>query len=213
MVKITSLISVLGAAAVAVVVAEESVVVEDAAIEAALGEEGDCPADSDPAACWLNALQLKAKKESDTVAAEDDSANACTAGLVGTVRSFAPDCVDSCPQTCPAMAVAINAYMTKGGQAAARPVICQHKTEFNCFFESSIMAKCQGLIAKAASFGFKMPHNEAEMNAAAVKEPHGLEPEGDGFSTLPPLAGAFFEVPGKVLLGLAQVDSTATTTT
>eukprot|EP00932_Pfiesteria_piscicida_P008277 SRR837773.18631.p2 GENE.SRR837773.18631~~SRR837773.18631.p2 ORF type:complete len:161 (+),score=65.17 SRR837773.18631:53-535(+) len=90
--------------------------------------------------------------------------NACHSGLVGQAYSYAPACFDACSGACAPLGQAISAYMTKGGQSAAKKVICANKSAFQCALTGGNLAKCQPLIAKAAGFGFKLPSSRAQLN-------------------------------------------------
>mmetsp|Transcript_17342 Transcript_17342/g.49285 ORF Transcript_17342/g.49285 Transcript_17342/m.49285 type:complete len:164 (-) Transcript_17342:255-746(-) len=139
-------------------VADEAVT--NAEVDQALADDEVCGSYGDEAAiCALNALQAKALK----VDAENDgeAQGACDSGLVGQIKSFAPDCINACPQSCGALGQAINAYLTKGGQPAAKRVICQHKGEFSCAFDH--WGACQKLADKAGGMGFKLPRSKGEL--------------------------------------------------
>mmetsp|Transcript_25242 Transcript_25242/g.64305 ORF Transcript_25242/g.64305 Transcript_25242/m.64305 type:complete len:163 (+) Transcript_25242:143-631(+) len=154
------LLTVLGALALAC-----GAEVEPSAVDAALVADDQCSAEGeDGALCMLNALQMKAAKLEVDAAAESEPSS-CTSGMVGQVRSFAPGCLDACPQACGPLGVAMNAYMTKGGQPAAKTAVCQYKSQFSCFLSSSVWPQCKELVEKAASFGFTLPHSVPQLNA------------------------------------------------
>jgi len=91
--------------------------------------------------------------------------NACSDGLVGKARAFAPTCIDACPQSCEPLNVALNAYLTKGGQPAAKKVICQYESAFECPVAPENIGKCLPLIAKVKSYGFRYPESVEELRS------------------------------------------------
>mmetsp|Transcript_2086 Transcript_2086/g.6320 ORF Transcript_2086/g.6320 Transcript_2086/m.6320 type:complete len:171 (-) Transcript_2086:237-749(-) len=127
----------------------------DAEVAEALGLDETCSTDDDSLQCALNALQLKAKKL-DAEAAEGEL-GACTSGMVGAIRKLAPSCVDSCPKACPMLGKAVTAYMTKGGQPAAKRVVCDNQSTFACFLQPSVIGKCTKLFHTAAGLGLRLP--------------------------------------------------------
>uniref|UniRef100_A0A7S2IY89 CPW-WPC domain-containing protein n=1 Tax=Zooxanthella nutricula TaxID=1333877 RepID=A0A7S2IY89_9DINO len=136
--------------------------VPDAEIDAALGSDDTCGSFGDDAAvCALNALQRRALEVD--AEADGEERGACDHGLVGQVKSFAPGCLGACPQACGPLGQAIDAYLKKGGQAAAKPVICRHKSQFACAYDH--WGSCKTLVSKAAGFGFKLPTSAGALNA------------------------------------------------
>mmetsp|Transcript_99292 Transcript_99292/g.286506 ORF Transcript_99292/g.286506 Transcript_99292/m.286506 type:complete len:165 (-) Transcript_99292:117-611(-) len=152
---------VLALAALGLSADMESAAVSDAQINGALLDDDTCAAASgdDAARCALQALQMKSEK---LATEEDDEAqNACTSGLVGQIRSFAPGCINACPQACGPLGSAITAYMAHGGQAAAKKVICAHKSQFACAYDH--WGACKTLADKAAGFGFQLPRSKGSL--------------------------------------------------
>lgn len=74
--------------------------ISEVEIDGALGEDDVCAAATgeEGARCALQALQLKAGKLETEAEEEGEEQNACTSGLVGQIRSFAPGCINACPQ-------------------------------------------------------------------------------------------------------------------
>jgi len=93
------------------------------------------------------------------VETQNTTYNPCTTGLVGQIRSFGTSCIDSCQGMCAPLADAVNAYLTKGGAPAVRPVVCAHQSAFRCALSGNNLHKCSPLIKKAASFGFMLPNS------------------------------------------------------
>jgi hypothetical protein len=62
----------------------------------------------------LSFLQMNSTARMQATAPLEESPYACTSGLVGKVRDAAPDCIDSCPQSCQAIALVAMAYLMKG---------------------------------------------------------------------------------------------------
>mmetsp|Transcript_42526 Transcript_42526/g.98477 ORF Transcript_42526/g.98477 Transcript_42526/m.98477 type:complete len:162 (-) Transcript_42526:60-545(-) len=151
---------VLALAFVAVSLGSE-IEISQAEIDGALGDDDVCAATSgeEGARCALQALQMKAGKLA--VDEEGEEQNACTSGLVGQIRSFAPGCINACPQACGPLGSAISAYMAHGGQPAAKQVICAHKDEFACAYNH--WGACKTLADKAAGFGFKLPTSKGAL--------------------------------------------------
>eukprot|EP00429_Kryptoperidinium_foliaceum_P127449 CAMPEP_0176272204 /NCGR_PEP_ID=MMETSP0121_2-20121125/45594_1 /TAXON_ID=160619 /ORGANISM="Kryptoperidinium foliaceum, Strain CCMP 1326" /LENGTH=154 /DNA_ID=CAMNT_0017612371 /DNA_START=94 /DNA_END=558 /DNA_ORIENTATION=+ len=125
-----------------------------AEIDRALGDDEVC--DGDAVACALNALQVKAS------AVAGAEGGACDRGLVAQIKPLAPGCFKGCPQACGPLGDAINAYMTKGGEEAAKDVICKHKTEFSCAY--SHWGDCKTLAVQAGSLGLHIPMSQHEMD-------------------------------------------------
>merc|ERR1711933_88840 len=88
--------------------------------------------------------------------------DACSTGLVGQIRSYAPSCFSACPQICGPLGQAITWVMTKGGAPAAKPIVCQHHVEFGCALHGSAYSACHPLVEKAAQFGFHLPSSASE---------------------------------------------------
>jgi len=93
------------------------------------------------------------------VEAQNTTYNACTQGMVGKIRAFGTSCIDSCQGMCGPLESAVNAFLTKGGAPAVKPVVCSHQHQFRCALTGSNAAKCAPLIRKAASFGFTLPNS------------------------------------------------------
>jgi hypothetical protein len=93
-----------------------------------------------------------------------DAGNSCQSGLVGQAYKYAPACFNKCSYACGAINEAINAYMRKGGQSAAKKVVCRRKSQFSCFVKRSNIGNCRPLISKAASFGFSLPSSVGDLN-------------------------------------------------
>mmetsp|Transcript_155581 Transcript_155581/g.498995 ORF Transcript_155581/g.498995 Transcript_155581/m.498995 type:complete len:176 (-) Transcript_155581:175-702(-) len=140
-----------------------------AAVVSALAEDDQCSTEGEEGAvCVLNALQLRATKAAAEHAAHGGDAeegNACTSGIVGDIRKLSPRCLDACPQICVPLGVAVNAFMTKGGQHTAKQVVCQYKTEFACALQGSVLGHCKILIKSAASFGMKLPNSISQLSS------------------------------------------------
>eukprot|EP00418_Pyrodinium_bahamense_P076481 CAMPEP_0179054642 /NCGR_PEP_ID=MMETSP0796-20121207/22893_1 /TAXON_ID=73915 /ORGANISM="Pyrodinium bahamense, Strain pbaha01" /LENGTH=178 /DNA_ID=CAMNT_0020751275 /DNA_START=53 /DNA_END=589 /DNA_ORIENTATION=- len=143
-------------------------VVEPAALDAALEVDDQCGAGGEVGArCLLNQLQLKAA-ELEVPGTEDGSkeaGNACTTGFIGEVRSYAPGCLDSCPQLCGVLHNVIIAYLTEDREDAAMEVLCRYKLDFFCLLAPRVLPKCQPLIKRAARFGFELPSTQANLSA------------------------------------------------
>jgi len=92
------------------------------------------------------------------------SSDPCTQGSVKLVHDMASECVAQCPQSCPAIGAAIDAYFV-GGLASARSAVCQHKNEFSCFVRPEHLEECRGFFATAAGFGVQLPSSNAELNS------------------------------------------------
>merc|ERR1719343_732666 len=145
--------------------------VDDAAIDAALGSDDTCAADQEPAMCALNALQLKADKADAEASAAGEERGACTSGLVGQIHDADPGCLDACPGACGPLGQAINAYLKKGGQPAAKREICKHKGSFGCAYKN--WGKCGPLFAKAKGFGFTLPTSQGALDSQCRRGPGG----------------------------------------
>mmetsp|Transcript_14449 Transcript_14449/g.36343 ORF Transcript_14449/g.36343 Transcript_14449/m.36343 type:complete len:150 (-) Transcript_14449:34-483(-) len=91
--------------------------------------------------------------------------NICSDGLLGKARDFAPTCIDSCPQACESLELALQAYLTKGGQPAAKKVICQYESAFECPVGPENIGKCLPLIAKVKGYGFRFPESAEELRS------------------------------------------------
>mmetsp|Transcript_66835 Transcript_66835/g.169517 ORF Transcript_66835/g.169517 Transcript_66835/m.169517 type:complete len:178 (-) Transcript_66835:127-660(-) len=141
----------------------------EAAVGAALAEDDQCSTEGEESAlCLLNALQLRATKavvENTAQGGDAEEGNACTSGIVGDIRMLSPSCLDACPQICVPLGVAVNAFMTKGGQDAAKQVVCRYKTELACGLQGSVLDHCKILIKAAASFGMKLPNSITQLNS------------------------------------------------
>jgi len=119
--------------------------------------------------CAASAVQTEAlsaeAQQAQAASSHNSTVNsACTHGLVGKIRSYATSCFDSCQSICWPLELAIKAYLTKGGAPAVKPVVCGHKSAFACALSSSNQGKCMPLINKAASFGFKLPKSNSQLN-------------------------------------------------
>mmetsp|Transcript_85708 Transcript_85708/g.247516 ORF Transcript_85708/g.247516 Transcript_85708/m.247516 type:complete len:163 (-) Transcript_85708:164-652(-) len=135
--------------------------VTDADIHGALASDDTCASTGEEGAmCALQALQLKAEQHA-AESTEEEEQDACSSGLVGRVKSYAPGCIAPCPQACGPLGEAMNAYMKHGGQPAAKRVVCAHKSQFSCYLHH--WDACQGLVNKAAGFGFHLPRSTGEL--------------------------------------------------
>jgi len=94
--------------------------------------------------------------------AEASSADACTQGSVKLVHDMASECVGQCPQSCPALGEAIDAYFGQG-LVSAKAAVCRNKNEFACFLQPAHLNTCRGFFATAAGFGIELPSSEAEL--------------------------------------------------
>ncbi len=147
-------------ASLASVVAEEP-----AAVDPAFGTNGEVQEVVHQQASLRGVVETLPQGGVEAQAAVEADNAACHAGLVGQVYHQAPTCFDACPQACGPLGQAITAYMTKGGQPAAKKVVCQNKGAFGCALTSGNLPKCRPLITKAASFGFKLPSSMGELNS------------------------------------------------
>lgn len=119
------------------------------------------------AQCAGSLVQTESQTETETdiVDAQNGTISSiCTTGMVGKIRAYSSSCIDSCQGMCGPLSNAINAFLTKGGAPAVRPVVCGNKGSFGCAFKSSNRAKCAPLIKKAASFGFTLPNSWGQLN-------------------------------------------------
>jgi len=112
---------------------------------------------------------VQTESQTDTVEEVVDAQNAtispvCTNGMVGKIRAYGTSCIDSCQGMCGPLSSAINAFLTKGGAPAVRPVVCSHQSNFRCALTGSNWAKCAPLIKKAASFGFTLPNSVSALS-------------------------------------------------
>lgn len=107
---------------------------------------------------------------------------------MGTVRGLAPECIDACSHTCSTLSEAITAYTGKGGEAAARQVLCTEKENLHCFFEAKHEKICRPLGEKAKAMGFELPTTKQEMHAECAKDSAALEASVTG--SLPQRLGA-----------------------
>jgi len=85
---------------------------------------------------------------------------ACHSGF----RVNAPQCIDACPGSCRALEQAITAYITKGGQAAAKREVCANSWAFKCYVEDGHKQFCQSLIDRAAHLGWHLPGSPWELD-------------------------------------------------
>lgn len=132
-------------------------VVSNAEMDRALGDDEVCVGDA--VSCALNALQVKA---SAVAAAEGEAMGACDKGIVAQIKPLAPGCFRGCPQACGPFGEAINAYMTKGGEKAAKGVICRHKTAFPCAYKH--WGYCKTLALQAGNLGLHIPMSQHDMD-------------------------------------------------
>jgi len=61
--------------------------------------------------------------------------------------------------------LALKAYLTKGGQPAAKKVICQYESAFECPVGPENIGKCLPLIAKVKGYGFRFPESVEELRS------------------------------------------------
>jgi len=130
-------------------------------------------------ACAL--LQLSARAQDagqpslrGSVADDDSSRDDATQALVESsagdyachsgFRVNAPQCIDACPGSCRALEQAITAYITKGGQAAAKREVCANSWAFKCYVEDGHKQFCQSLIDRAAHLGWHLPGSPWELD-------------------------------------------------
>jgi len=111
------------------------------------------------------AVELKAPSLGALVSVQQATmspSDSCNQGSAKIVHDIASECVAQCPQSCPALGVAIDAYFS-GDLASARSAVCQHKDEFACFVHPDHLEECKGFFATASSFGVELPSSEAEL--------------------------------------------------
>lgn len=113
-------------------------------------------------ALLLESLRALSDKNSST------SVDACTTGMVGMLIQKvdgAAACVAPCHSSCPALNAAIVAYMTKGGQPAAKRSMCSSKYSLSCLVTPRHVGPCLPLAKKADGFGMHLPRSVREFNS------------------------------------------------
>ena len=83
-------------------------------------------------------------------------AEQCNEGYVAKLRHLSADaeaCVGACEESCGAVNRAIDRYMTKGGEPAARPVICQEPGAFRCPVRNE---ECSGVLQQGKALGIDL---------------------------------------------------------
>merc|ERR1740139_1650319 len=92
------------------------------------------------------------------------SSAACnTYWLTQIKKKYGSDCIDSNPDMCHSLDKSLQAYLKKGGQPAARSVICANQGDFKTALTTNI-DKCTHLIHDAGKLGFKLPKSMSQMH-------------------------------------------------
>merc|ERR1719401_1470439 len=129
-----------------------------AELDEALGSDETCGTTGEEAAlCALNALQLKVDKMA--AGGGDEEQGSCDHGIVGKIKSYAPGCLNSCPQMCGPLGQAVGAFM-RSRQSGAKKVVCANPGAFSCAYDH--WGSCKTLVSKAASMGFQLPHSKGD---------------------------------------------------
>merc|ERR1712176_56191 len=89
--------------------------------------------------------------------------DSCHASMLGmlyrSMPSAAARCLNPCQSSCPALNGVINAYLTKGGQPAARRSICRNRYALRCLVDH--IGNCWEIVNKAKAYGMYLPTNRA----------------------------------------------------
>mmetsp|Transcript_11465 Transcript_11465/g.23238 ORF Transcript_11465/g.23238 Transcript_11465/m.23238 type:complete len:181 (-) Transcript_11465:552-1094(-) len=113
-----------------------------------------------------------------TLAAAAAGTDACKEGMTAAVRSFAPQCLDACPQVCPSLGEALQLYLENGDYES---VVCANAAAFSCITGSARRDICSPLFQQAASMGLEVPQTTlALMNKCGVQRHHDLLSPGNG---------------------------------
>mmetsp|Transcript_53548 Transcript_53548/g.148505 ORF Transcript_53548/g.148505 Transcript_53548/m.148505 type:complete len:120 (-) Transcript_53548:438-797(-) len=100
-------------------------------------------------------------EEASPEAATTAEADACSSGVLGSLRGEHSACIDGCSSSCAAASAAIDAYHAEG-QPAALELACRDREKFECFLEGEA---CKPLFATAATHGIHFPTTVAELEA------------------------------------------------